>query len=76
MRIARKQKMSGVRPANAPALLVVAIAVTGLVGCGVKSAPDFPPGSTYPRHYPKKDKTKAQQSSRLDLTRSPGGENM
>ena len=40
------------RSGRFPRLLAVAAGVLLLAGCGVKSDPAFPEGSSYPREYP------------------------
>jgi len=46
---------NGTRPtaiALVPPLTAVMLAALALAGCGVKSAPAYPPDATYPRQYP------------------------
>ena len=50
--------------------LVLSAGVVGLAACGVKSSPEFPSGSVYPRQYP----AAGQQTSAPSASTAPTGE--
>ncbi len=43
-------------------ILILAAVALPLAGCGIKSSPEFPPGSTYSRTYPAPDSYKGSST--------------
>ena len=47
-----RRKGGALLPARAVLLLIVALSVVALPGCGRKGTPERPEGSEFPREYP------------------------